>query len=75
MEQQITVVNPVTVTQVVSRGGYWSRLAIAKALGRKKTSHVMNQIDIAAGLGYIQRVWGNDGIRDCWVYTVERPLL
>lgn len=74
METQTTVVNPITVTQVVATGGYWTRLDIAKKLGRKKTSHVMNQIEIAAALGYIKRVWMNDGIRDCWMYTVEPEL-
>lgn len=74
MEQHPTVVNPVTVTQVVSSGGYWTRLAIAKELGRKKTSHVMNQIDIAVALGYIKRIWANDGVRDCWMYTVEPEM-
>jgi len=74
MEPQTAVVNPVTVTEVVSRGGFWSRLMIARALGRKKTSHVMNMIDLAFRLGYIKRVWGNDGIRECWVYTVEPEM-
>jgi hypothetical protein len=68
-------VNPATVTSVVSSGGYWSRLAIARELGKKKTSHVCNQIDMAWRLGYINRVWSNDGIRDCWMYTVEPELI
>jgi len=69
-----TVVNATTVLEVVSAGGFWTRLAIARALGRKKTSHVMTQIELAVALGYIKRVRGNDGTRDCWVYTVEKGM-
>lgn len=74
MSEQQVVINPITVLEVVSSGGFWTRLAIAKALGRNKTSHLMTQIDIAVSLGYFRRAWGHDGTRQCWLYTVEQEL-
>jgi len=69
-----SVINPAVVAGVVGQGGAWSRLSISKALGRKKTSHVINQIELAVSIGYIKRVVGSDGVRDCWLYTVEPEL-
>jgi len=69
-----SVINPDAVKAVVGQGGYWSRLTIAEELGRKKTSHVITQIEKAVSEGYIIRVWGSDGKRGCWAYTVEPEL-
>jgi len=68
------VITPGAVAALVGTGGYWTKLAIARALGREKTTHVCNQIDLAFRLGYVNRIWSNDGVRDCWMYTVEQEM-
>lgn len=74
MENQSTV-SPLAVYQIVSTGGFWSRLAIAKELGRKKTSHVIVQIEHAVSLGYIDKVAHCEGRVKGWLYTTEKKLL
>jgi len=74
MNSERIAVNPQSVTLVVSRGGFWSRLAIACELGHKKTSHVIAQIELAVALGYIKRTVGTDRGVNCLLYTVEPGL-
>ncbi len=71
METWLTV-TPRTVQNVVRRGGYWGRSEIAEALGRKKTTHVIETIERAVRMGLIHKLEGQDSQgRFAWVYTIE----
>jgi len=71
LEHQSTAVTPHAVASIVGAGGFWSRAAIARALGRKKTSHVIRVIELAVSLGFINRRSYHDGVREGFIYTTE----
>lgn len=64
--------SPRAVAKIVQQGGYWTRLDIAEALGREKTTHVIETIERAVRAGLINRIEGQDDQgRDAWIYTIE----
>jgi len=75
---------PITIkliAQIVASGNpyrgnvpLWNRRDIADRLGRKKTTHLLNQIEAAVDAGLIHKLASNDGVRDCWVYTIQPPM-
>lgn len=71
--ERIREVNDITVTpeavaEVVRAGRWYSRLDIAEALGREKTTHVVNTIERAVRQGLIEKFPGMVGSRPGWVY-------
>lgn len=74
-------VDPERIAEVVAttnpwRGNvpYWNRRDIAEAMNRKKTRHVIDQIEKAVSRGLIYKVWSNDGVRNCFVYSTVPPM-
>lgn len=62
------IVTPEAVAEVVGQGGWFSRSDIASALGREKTTHVINTIERAVRMGLIERFPGHVGSQTGWVY-------
>lgn len=63
-----SAVTPEAVRDIVGAGGWYSRLDIAEALGREKTTHVINTIERAVRMGLIEKFPGWVGSRQGWVY-------
>lgn len=68
-------VTPVRIARIVGEGGLWTRLDIAKSLKREKTTWVIENIERAVMLGYIDRLPGWAGKRACHVYAVPGEQL
>ena len=64
-------VTPREVAAIVGEGGLWTRADIARALNRAKTTWVIENIETAVKLGYIERLWGAAGPRGAWVYCTH----
>lgn len=66
------ICSPRTVKILVQRGGYWTRLDLAREMGRAKTTHVIATIEKAVTMGFINKIAGYDEHgRDAWIYTIE----
>lgn len=68
------VLSPELVADVVGQGGYWSRKMIADALDRAKSTYLVYNVEEAVKRHLINKVWSNDGINDCWMYTTEKGM-
>lgn len=68
-------VTEIRVARVVGQGGFWGRRHIAEAMNREKTTHVVNVIERAFSLGYIERHPGYVNGQSGYVYCVPGTQL
>jgi hypothetical protein len=72
------VVSVDSVVKVVAQqpSAAWLRSDIARALGRAKTTHVIQTIERAVREGRLQKLPGYDAnFREAWVYTMPGAQL
>lgn len=66
------IISPYNISRIVSAGGYWTRRDIADALGRGKTTFLIETCERAVRMGLINKIAGYDAQgRETWLYTIE----